>query len=43
MSDEDRARIRFFVGVLVLAMLVVAVTGGCARNGLGGYEWIGGG
>lgn len=38
MSPQDDRRLAFWLGVLAVALLVVAVTGGCARNGLGGYE-----
>ncbi|MBX3524568.1 MAG: hypothetical protein KF904_00015 [Rhodoblastus sp.] len=38
MSDKDRARLAWAIFAIALAMLAVAVLGGCERNGLGGYE-----
>ena len=38
MSEQDRARLGWCFFVLAIALIVVGVTGGCARNGLGGYE-----
>ncbi|MFT4098443.1 MAG: hypothetical protein QM651_15100 [Rhodoblastus sp.] len=39
MSPDDRTRLRWWLGVPAVSLIVLALTGGgCARNGLGGYE-----